>query len=318
MGVTDSTEDNGDNDRHKVDNIGGSNNYVLFEFSAPVVVDQALLDLTGADSDMSAWVGTKPDPINNHLTLSDALLSSLGPREDNSTDGSAPRWADINASQKAGNVLVISALVGDTTPEDAFKIHKVKFCHGGAPTPTPTPTPSCPTISLSPSTLPSGTAGQPYSKTITASGGSCPYTFTVSSGSLPNGLTLSSGGVLSGTPTSSGSFTFTIKAMDNRQCSGSRQYTVPIVCSSITVSPSTLSDGVVGQSYSKTITASGGSSPYTFTVLSGSLPTGLTLSSGGVLSGTPTVYGTFTFTIQANDNRQCTGSRAYSLVISHY
>jgi Tol biopolymer transport system component/outer membrane biosynthesis protein TonB len=140
LGVTDSGEGNGDNDRHKVDNIGGKNNYVLFEFSAPVIVDQTLLDLIGADGDISVWIGTKPDPINNHLTLSDALLTSFGPREDNMGSGAGSRWADINAAQEVGNVLVISAIVGDTSPEDAFKIHKLTFCKGGTPTPTPTPT----------------------------------------------------------------------------------------------------------------------------------------------------------------------------------
>jgi hypothetical protein len=128
LGVTDSSEGNGDNNRHKVDNIGGRNNYVLFEFSASVIVDQAFLDSIGADSDMSAWIGTKPDPINNHITLSDALLSSLGAREDNSTTSTAARWANINGGNVRGNVLVISALVGDASAEDAFKVHKLIFC----------------------------------------------------------------------------------------------------------------------------------------------------------------------------------------------
>lgn len=125
LGVTDTSEGDGSNNRHKVDNIGGRNNYVLFEFSSPVVVDKAFLDIIGDDSDISVWVGTKPDPINNHLTLSDALLSSLGAREDNLTTSTASRWADINAGNVAGNVLVISALVGDTSPEDSFKISKL-------------------------------------------------------------------------------------------------------------------------------------------------------------------------------------------------
>ena len=50
-------------------------------------------------------------PINNHLTLSDALSSSLGAREDNTTTSTASRYADINNGNVAGNVLVISALV---------------------------------------------------------------------------------------------------------------------------------------------------------------------------------------------------------------
>jgi PKD repeat protein len=75
--------------------------------------------------------------------------------------------------------------------------------------------------------------------------------------------------------------------------------------------------GTQGVAYSQTITASGGSSPYSFLVTSGALPSGLTLSSGGLLSGTPSVSGpSFNFTIQATDTNSCTGSRAYTLSIS--
>ena len=41
--------------------------------------------------------------------------------------------------------------------------------------------------------------------------------------------------------------------------------------------------------------------PYTWSVTAGSLPPGITLSSAGVLSGTPTTAGLYTFTVQARD-----------------
>ena len=128
LGVTDTSEGDGSNNRHKVDNMGGRDNYVLFEFSKPVIVTRTFLDAIGADSDMSVWIGTKTDPFNNHLTLSDSLLSSLGYTEDNLTDVSVTsRWADINAGKRSGNVLVVAAQVSDTTPEDEFKISKLYF-----------------------------------------------------------------------------------------------------------------------------------------------------------------------------------------------
>ncbi|PYK49186.1 MAG: hypothetical protein DME51_09045 [Verrucomicrobia bacterium] len=135
------------------------------------------------------------------------------------------------------------------------------------------------------------------------------------SGSLPPGLTLSSSGVLSGTPTSSGTFTFAIQATDRNGCTGTRSYGLTVACATISLSPSTLPDGTVGRSYSKTISAGGGSSPYSFIVISGSLPPGLTLSSSGTLSGTPTSSGTSTFAIQATDRNGCTGTRSYSLLV---
>jgi hypothetical protein len=124
LGVTDGSED-GYNDTHKVDNIG-RDNFVLLEFSEPVVVDRVFLDAVGADSDVSVWVGTRTNPYTNHLTLSDALLNSLT-RGDNVTPDTTPgsRWADINDGQLAGNVVVIAAQIDDTTPEDAFKISKL-------------------------------------------------------------------------------------------------------------------------------------------------------------------------------------------------
>ena len=118
---------------------------MLFEFSAPVMIDKAYLDFVGMTVICRPGIGTKTDPINNHNTLSDSFLSGLGTREDNDTTSTSPRWADINSSNKIGNVLVVSASTQDTTPDDMFKIHKVKFnCSG------------CPTINVNPSTLPNG------------------------------------------------------------------------------------------------------------------------------------------------------------------
>jgi uncharacterized repeat protein (TIGR01451 family) len=114
------------NPLHKVDNQGGRHDYVLFEFSSPVVMDRVFLDSIGADSDISVWIGTKTDPFNNHITLSDAVLTSLGSREDNNTTSTGTsRTADINAGAASGNVLVIAASTSDTTPDDEFKISQL-------------------------------------------------------------------------------------------------------------------------------------------------------------------------------------------------
>ncbi len=87
----------------------------------------------------------------------------------------------------------------------------------------------------------------------------------------------------------------------------------------IVVAPATLPDGLVGAAYTQTLTASGGSAPYSYTITAGALPGGLTLSPAGTLSGTPTVVGTFTFTIRAVDASTGTGpfsgSRSYSVTI---
>ncbi len=175
-----------------------------------------------------------------------------------------------------------------------------------------------PAITLSPSSLSAGTSGAPYSASITAGGGTAPYTYTVSSGTLPSGLTLSSsGGALSGTITAAaGSYSFTVQAKDANSYTGAQSYTLTVNSSEITLSPSNLSAGTSGASYSAVITAAGGVPPYTYTIRAGALPTGLSLSSGGTLSGTVTAAaGSYSFTVQAKDVNSYTGSQSYTLTI---
>jgi hypothetical protein len=188
----------------------------------------------------------------------------------------------------------------------------------------------CPTITLSPPSLPNGTVTTPYSQTIAASGGAAPYTYAVTVGSLPAGLGLNaSTGALSGTPTANGSSAFTITATDasgadgTPGCSGSQPYTMTIGCPAIILSPPSLPSGTVAMPYSQTITASGGVAPYTFAVTGGSLPPGLALNgSTGVLSGTPATAGSFFFTVTAIDATSgsggfgCMGSQPYALIIA--
>ena len=83
--------------------------------------------------------------------------------------------------------------------------------------------------------------------------------------------------------------------------------------------PAQLPGGLVSNAYQYQFTASGGVAPYSFTLTQGSLPSGLALSALGLLSGTPTQAGTFSFTVQACDSTtgqpQCL-SAASSLTIT--
>jgi hypothetical protein len=127
FGVTASTED-GTNGTHRVDNVGGTNNYVLFEFSSPVIVDYAYLNSVVDDSDMSAWVGTFNNPYTNHMTLNDTVLNNFAVRDDDDGPNAANRWAHFNEGRVSGNALVISASRLDTTPDDWFKVNKLYVC----------------------------------------------------------------------------------------------------------------------------------------------------------------------------------------------
>jgi internalin A len=89
--------------------------------------------------------------------------------------------------------------------------------------------------------------------------------------------------------------------------------TLTVACPALTLSPATLANGTAGVAYSQSLGASGGAAPYTFSVVSSNLPTGLTLSSGGVLSGTPTAPGSFSFSVRAVDTNGCAAINSYAL-----
>lgn len=176
-----------------------------------------------------------------------------------------------------------------------------------------------PTLVMAPEALPGGTGGTAYSQTFTASNGIAPYTYALASGALPPGLTFNTAtGTLSGIPTAAGAFTFSIRATDSTTGTAAtvtNAYTLAISAPTITINPGTLPNGTFSVPYNHILTAVGGTAPYTYAVTAGALPTGVTLGTGGTISGTPTVAGTFAFTVTATDALHFTGTRAYTVNI---
>ena len=89
--------------------------------------------------------------------------------------------------------------------------------------------------------------------------------------------------------------------------SGSRSNVVPYVVNAsgtpLAVSTTSLPAGMFGVAYSTTLMATGGVGTYSWSVTAGSLPPALSLNaSSGLISGTPTVSGTVTFTVQVSDS----------------
>ena len=167
---------------------------------------------------------------------------------------------------------------------------------------------------------PNGTVGVPYSATLTASGGTGALKLSLASGTLPAGLTFNaSTGVISGTPTTNGTSSFMVQVVDNSDVPDtvtvSRQITIGNASAALTLSGNPPA-GVVSTPYTSTLTAIGGSAPYTFTLASGSLPAGLTLSSAGVISGTPTASGSSTFTAQVQDASGTKASGNFGITIT--
>ncbi|MEQ7800927.1 putative Ig domain-containing protein [Pedobacter sp. ASV1-7] len=171
-------------------------------------------------------------------------------------------------------------------------------------------------IVINPASLPDMIYGVSYNESLTSSGGVAPYSYSLASGGLPNGITFSPEGVLSGTPRSSGSFPLIVRSTDANGVNISRTYNFMIQPAVMAIIPSTLLNPVLAVPYSRTLTSSGGIAPYSYSVTSGSLPNGLLLSSAGVLSGTPTSAGTFTFIVKSADNGSASTSQSYTLTIA--
>jgi hypothetical protein len=151
--------------------------------------------------------------------------------------------------------------------------------------------------------LPRGSVGSPYSQNMGASGGQTPYIWSISSGNLPEGLTLNQSGIISGTPERAVSTSFVLRLTDavNTSVTATLSLTINPAVTLLSIETLSLADGVVGQEYSQTLRAAGGSSPYRWDFKSGKLPEGLALSESGVISGTPATPGEVSFEIRATD-----------------
>ncbi len=274
----------------------------MFEFSSPVVVDKVYLNYVNGDSDLSDWVGNVSNAFNSHQTLSDAFLSALAVSEQNA-GGSSDRWADINNGSVSGNILVVAASTLSGQTNDYFKIATLNLSCGGA---TGAVTASCVVINA--------VKGLPItSKTLVATGGTgTGYTFSATG--LPAGLTMSSTGTISGTPTVTGTFNYTVTIKDSAGNTGTLNCSVTVYAApTATCVTITAIQGVAITP--ATMTASGGQgAPYTFSA--SGLPAGLTMSSAGVISGTPTVSGTFSYTVTIQDSMGNIGTVNCSVTVT--
>jgi len=165
--------------------------------------------------------------------------------------------------------------------------------------------------------FPVGAVGQGYAQALSATGGIQPYTWSAT-GQLPPGLVVNSFGTISGTPRTGGSWAFFLIVVDARQTSVSKGLSIVITgpgAAPLTITTTTLPSGTVGQNYSQTLAATGGTSPYQWAVGAG-FPTFLTLDAAkGTVSGTPTAAGTFSFLIQVTDSAKASSTGTVSLTI---
>ncbi len=233
--------------------------------------------------------------------------------------GGTPPYTWSRASGSLPTGLALAAATGQITGTPSSTgtyTFSVRVTDSGSPAQTTSQSLSivvgtattAPALSIATSSLPGGTVGAAYSVTLVGSGGTPAYTWSIFSGSLPPGLILSgTTGQVSGTPSASGNYNFTAVLSDSGSPpqSISKSLSISVVSPTIlplTITTTSLPAITVGTPYNATLSASGGISPYTWSLGSGALPAGLTLSSAGVISGTPTAQGSFSFTVAVKDS----------------
>ncbi len=136
------------------------------------------------------------------------------------------------------------------------------------------------------------------------------YTGTIS-------INNSTGVVSISNPAPGGVHSITIRATDNCGAFTDATFALTVECPTIYLGPADLLSGTMTAPYNETITANGGTGPYTFNIArTGNPPPWLSLSPSGLLSGTPTSAGAFTFIIRAVDALGCEGLRAYTLLVN--
>jgi len=168
---------------------------------------------------------------------------------------------------------------------------------------------------------PGATVGVPYSTQFTTTGTVATWAVTANTTDfagwnqgLPHGLSIHPvTGIISGTPTLAGNFQFIVRVFNNY---GSAHRTVQIAVAAGAapeITPTTLTNGEVGIAYTATLEATGETPVW---ALSGNVPSGLNLNkTTGVLSGTPTTAGSFTFEVVVTSSLG-QAARSYTVVIA--
>jgi large repetitive protein len=203
----------------------------------------------------------------------------------------------------------------------------------GAPCPASGPLLVCPTMNV----------GQPVHLQLLAHDGCDVYRWEIVNGALPPGLTMTSGGLVTGTPTAAQTTQPWVIVHDLTAAEGGpswcggdnhseRQFVFSVVGGgggspkppppppptpppppALQITTASLQNAIVGMPYTAALAAKGGGN-LTWTVSAGSLPPGLALGSNGVLSGTPTGAGHYSFTVRVGGGSR-SASKQLDLVV---
>jgi hypothetical protein len=110
--------------------------------------------------------------------------------------------------------------------------------------------------------------------------------------------------------------TFLYDSVGNTIPSSSTNGAVTVVAFPLEITTASLSEATVDSGYSNTLSAEGGTSPYTWTA--SGLPSGLTMSTEGAISGSPALAGDFNINVTVTDSFSPANTIDKTLVLHIY
>lgn len=218
-------------------------------------------------------------------------------------------WSVVSGNLPAGITInpYFGMMSGTPTAPGAYTFG-ARFSDAGSP-PQAVDVPFTLTVenqpTISTTSLPDATAGQFYSVTLNATGGTPPYRWSAGANDYNFTLQMNSRtGVLSGVPRVAGSFSVNINAFDTVGVLAFANLPLTVLPGPLTFTGGAYPNGRVGVQYADVTpfqNANGGTPPISISLVGGTVPPGLTFS-GGMLTGIPTAAGTYALQLQATDS----------------
>jgi hypothetical protein len=257
--------------------------------------------------------------ITSNSPLPNALNGAPFTQTLAATGGTTPyTWSILSGALPAGITLNSNGLISGIPAEVGSFNLIVQMIDAGGLTLTKS---LALTIDQSPITiatsslLPGAVRSLAYIQTLNATGGLAPSTWSLFSGSLPVGLSLNSNGTIAGIPTTPGVSTFTALLTDSNGVLAAKSFflTVHATCQIPLMNPSSLGTISVGSLFSHTFSATN----YPRTYSASGLPAGLTLNTTtGVVTGRPTVSGSFLIRVRATNSAGSSAAISVPLMVT--
>jgi hypothetical protein len=292
-------------------------------YQAPIVTSNTAATVTATSvanttKSATAAVTVTPPPVS--ITTKSLLTATAGTAYSSTlsaTGGKLPyTWTLSSGSLPSGITVLSAGSISGTTSQTGSFTATIEVTDSSSPKLT-----SSKSLTL--------TVNAAVAVTITpttasvASGMSTEFTALVSN--TPNVAVTwtASRGTVSTTglyqaPTVTSNTSATVTATSQADTTKSATASVTITPPPVTVTTTSLSNATAGAAYSNSLTATGGTTPYSWSLSSGTLPSGITIQSSGSLSGTAAKTGTYNISVEVTDSSspKLTASQSLTLTVA--